>query len=111
MRISDWSSDVCSSDLFSITHRQAVGRAMGERGREVHVAGPADPAAVSAVFDDSHGCTEFPGGNDLAIFHEGKMGKSRAEAGHFMTARFVVCQPRLNKQGRASLRERRCTSV
>ncbi|MFC3676059.1 hypothetical protein [Ferrovibrio xuzhouensis] len=90
---------VVQEALFSTTHRQAVGWAMGERGREVHVAGPADPAAKSAVFDDSHGCAEFPGGNGLAIFHEERMGESRAAVSHFMTARLEVCQSRLNSNG------------
>src|SRR3546814_12113709 len=38
MRISDWSSDVCSSDLADEDHRIAVGRGMGQRGQAVEEA-------------------------------------------------------------------------
>src|SRR3546814_10698630 len=38
MRISDWSSDVCSADLFSLAHRQSQFSRDGGRADSVRVA-------------------------------------------------------------------------
>src|SRR3546814_13020529 len=59
MRISDWSSDVCSSDLFVIGEpgaiggaaRRLVGPEIGERGRRRHAHGE-DYAGFVAVSAD-----------------------------------------------------------
>lgn len=40
---------VVQEALFFTTHRQPVGRAMQDRGWEVHVAGPADPVAAARI--------------------------------------------------------------
>src|SRR3546814_19641549 len=43
MRISDWSSDVCSSDLLAFHHLETIGGHEDRLGRLVHaVVGPAD---------------------------------------------------------------------
>src|SRR3546814_17820689 len=57
MRISDWSSDVCSSDLLGLGRRRAPARVADARlpplGRESAAAAPAADARNAAV-DDAH---------------------------------------------------------
>src|SRR3546814_20116113 len=51
MRISDWSSDVCSSDLHDERHRRAVPQAAEEHREEEVAIGAAHAVAVAAQRD------------------------------------------------------------
>src|SRR3546814_19028843 len=52
MRISDWSSDVCSSDLAPVGIDDQVRAQAGTRGLDQHVQALADTAAALGVADD-----------------------------------------------------------
>src|SRR3546814_20738268 len=71
MRISDWSSDVCSSDLLAVVERQHRHVALGIDRREVGAALGALLLAVDLI--------EIEGGAGLA---QRDVGGERASAGH-----------------------------
>src|SRR3546814_6076201 len=52
MRISDWSSDVCSSDLAALARKRAAGAVLGNRTnlREAQIAGAAANKALAFRF-------------------------------------------------------------
>src|SRR3546814_20869012 len=63
MRISDWSSDVCSSDLTAADRRPSAGHHRHAAGLRLRVALPAAPAAVrppSAVTAPAFGIAAQP---------------------------------------------------
>src|SRR3546814_12032174 len=75
MRISDWSSDVCSSDLILQARRREFGaRQEGRIGRALRELVPrADGEAVVAAVDAvAHGCTERA--RDLPLVLDGELG-------------------------------------
>src|SRR3546814_20958202 len=88
MRISDWSSDVCSSDLFA-RERLAAGAPPPPLG--IHMIGPAIirfgtpdqharflPATLSGDILWSQGYSEPESGSDLATSEERRVGKECA---------------------------------
>src|SRR3546814_19393938 len=87
MRISDWSSDVCSSDLFA---------AAATIGGEAVVAERADALAVGAAqqVDDMRRAEALAGGGDrverVAGDLEAVLGHRRSEAGVAVAAAFCV---------------------
>src|SRR3546814_11877794 len=101
MRISDWSSDVCSSDLRDVDQLQFVGSAATGRrimvsagesnGKPVMLEGGGKSAQI--VFDDA-----------AAIAH---LGAAIATAAFANCGQICVAR----KIGRASCRERVCKSV
>src|SRR3546814_15938451 len=107
MRISDWSSDVCSSDLVD---REGFEAAMAEQRRAARAAwkGSGDKASDELWFDlvEEKGGTEFVGytseqgeGEIIAIVRDGAR-VDRAGVGDTVA-----------KIGRASCRERVCQYV
>src|SRR3546814_19308042 len=72
MRISDWSSDVCSSDLFHLTAPGAVAapsflrEVVGRRGEDVRQVVPDVAVAVAVVVD---GEVHEGRGNELELAH------------------------------------------
>src|SRR3546814_15206202 len=111
MRISDWSSDVCSSDL----------RAAVERSRNAPLDGSASPEAESVGVDRIRG--KGRGGNFLAIDRSAWERLWQVETGNrlnLVTA-FIVLLPGTGRDhqlpkwsakiGRAACRERGCQYV
>src|SRR3546814_2480676 len=112
MRISDWSSDVCSSDLIGANYIQQI--AAEEIGRFLRREGTAPPDAVDlklrVAFNQTLESTWFTGSmallqviNMLAILLTGAALMREREHG--------TLEHLLVKIGRASCRERVCQDV
>src|SRR3546814_18845127 len=105
MRISDWSSDVCSSDL----------RAAVERSRNAPLDGSASPEAESVGVDRIRG--KGRGGNFLAIDRSAWERLWQVETGNrlnLVTAFIVLLAGTGSdhqQNGRGAWRERGCQSV
>src|SRR3546814_4498873 len=79
MRISDWSSDVCSSDLALVAHRHAVDHRRGVGRR----AGNAEHDGGERAAGADHGVDRQQEGEPRHRLHavdEGQQGGERAEA-------------------------------
>src|SRR3546814_3301293 len=68
MRISDWSSDVCSSDLFALRHREGV-------VAEIDLAGFLVGLEHREVDDPAH--FEFVGIDQIELFGDARSEESR----------------------------------
>src|SRR3546814_13803532 len=102
MRISDWSSDVCSSDLLAQHEIQIVGIVERERLDRVgdvrnHLDGRAQIIATALALDDL--AVDPPRGDVVALV--------RGDAGEAL----VMAQIEVGQIGRASWRERVCQYV
>src|SRR3546814_3785042 len=92
MRISDWSSDVCSSDLFKLRahHRPAteIGEGIGGiveqfSAETSHRAGPGQHRPLEFIRAVEHrypSCSE-PAGTGFASSEEGRVGKGSVSTG------------------------------
>src|SRR3546814_6003921 len=82
MRISDWSSDVCSSDLVGPPHRAGVERP--DRGRLAQAAA-ARPVAAAGQDDPIESRPEKPPPGDIAepLVAEGRSPDGNQPAPHF----------------------------
>src|SRR3546814_17412822 len=84
MRISDWSSDVCSSDLFHLTAPGAVAapsflrEVVGRRGEDVRQVVPDVAVAVAVVVD---GEVHEGRGTELELAHGAGPGAGHRGAG------------------------------
>src|SRR3546814_20532117 len=96
MRISDWSSDVCSSDLVGAEqHRRAIGRALDDgRGRR-------QVLPENGVGGQKRGENGAGGGNET---HEAAQPSSRCSSQAIPTIHTIPP----GENGRASCRERVC---
>src|SRR3546814_18750325 len=105
MRISDWSSDVCSSDLERVAF-------IWEDERGVH-----QVAAVNVVTNQwtmltnsTTDVTNFGIGSSGALVYEAKKQYSLARSEHLSRSGYTITSPDASI-GRASCRERVCQSV
>src|SRR3546814_17512528 len=96
MRISDWSSDVCSSDLPALTVRRAETTVELGSGESFMIAGLMNNRSVGAI-------DKLPGVGDIPIL--GTLFKSDSFRRGETELVIVV------KIGRASCRERQCQYV
>src|SRR3546814_7419065 len=115
MRISDWSSDVCASDLaievrrlveLVIARRLGVGRHAGVERRGAEDAG-GDERAHQAFGENTH-YKSFPGS---AIPSLGEIGCFGEKTSRLPIALHEPKATRRNEIGRASCRERVCQYV
>src|SRR3546814_15508234 len=95
MRISDWSSDVCSSDLFDLLF---------------------GPAYKGIPLATALACEYARRGRDLPVAFNRKAAKDHGEGGHLLGAplagrRVLVVDDAITEIGQASCRERVCQSV
>src|SRR3546814_1166285 len=130
MRISDWSSDVCSSDLVEPPHpRRALtdlGHALvpvldqvvappGQRARIVtpEVLGVLHlEARVLGGADDGAGAGQLPVREDIAVDEGAGVGRGVVGAGDAVVEQPATgTEPVAQESGRASCRERVCQTV
>src|SRR3546814_12544606 len=98
MRISDWSSDVCSSDL----ERDAFGLSLRKRGRSMPALLPVPPSGTRAIFNI----------HDIVRKKELCMSDSAEKVKKIVVEHLGVEADKVTEEiGRASCRERVCQNV
>src|SRR3546814_6355975 len=103
MRISDWSSDVCSSDLVLHTHFNGHGFALGD-AQAGKLGQPVTQQQAQAVVQDDDGEDQQAGGGDAGLIggdhggHNGNDGNDRDQGKRIYAAFNLVAQQRLGDQ-------------
>src|SRR3546814_17544872 len=97
MRISDWSSDVCSSDLYGIS------------GARVEMVQVIDAVAQADGFRAALAAMERSPSTQIALNFDGAPVYGEADYGHFSPA--AAYDAARDQIGRASCRERVCQYV
>src|SRR3546814_8023150 len=101
MRISDWSSDVCSSDLENYLHGQSAHIAQG-----VDESGNKDEGAGDQGIMFGFACDETPGLMPATLYYSHRILERMAADRHGKAVDFLEPDAKSQGIGRASCRER-----